>query len=284
VVETVAPGAGRPPEQTTPLLELITLRSLDADYEHVAERRRAAGEDPSTRRVPRRTAGLVLLAFGLLVTVAAVQTSRDSSANEASRASLIQQIDDRRDAVADLQKSLSRLQSEQLAQQRTLTRAQAQAQAARARVARMGARTGFAAVSGPGVQATVTSAPGSDSDHQVRDSDLALLADAISVNGQRLTVLSSFRNVGVGILVNSQPISPPYVFSVLGDPDTLPANLLSSAAGARWYALADSLGFSFQVHNAPSLTLPAAAPPQLRSAEEVGAKDRDTRTQGDATP
>jgi uncharacterized protein YlxW (UPF0749 family) len=289
MVETpTAPTAPRP-EQTMPLLALITQRSLDADYEHVAARKRAAGEDPSERRVPRRTAAIVLLAFGLLVTVAAVQTSRNASVDEASRTSLINQINLRRQSVAQLQRQLSKERSDQLALQRSLTRAQTQAQAAQARLARVGARTGFASVKGPGIQATVASAPGSDNNQLVRDSDLALLTDAlwaagaeaISVNGERLTVLSSFRNVGIGILVNSSPINPPYVFDVVGNPDTLPANLLSSSVGGRWYALKNSLGFKFEVRNAGSMTLPAAAPPQLRSARSAAPNDLDTRTQGD---
>jgi uncharacterized protein YlxW (UPF0749 family) len=290
MVETPTSPAA-PPEQTTPLLALITRRSLDADYEHVAARKRAAGEDPSERRLPRRTAAVVLLAFGLLVTVAAVQTSRNASADEASRSSLIDQINLRRESVAQLQRQLAQEQGDQLALQRDLTRTQTEAQAAQAQLARVGGRTGFASVTGPGIQATVASAPGSDNDHLVRDSDLALLTDAlwasgaeaISVNGERLTVLSSFRNVGIGILVNSRPVSPPYVFDVIGNPDTLPANLLSSSVGGRWYALKNSLGFSFDVRNAGSLTLPAGRPPQLRSVRQARLENPDTATQGDST-
>ena len=66
------------------------------------------GQDPSVRQVPRRTAAIVLLAFGLLVTVAAVQTSRNASVNAASRSSLIDQINLRRESVADQQRQLSR--------------------------------------------------------------------------------------------------------------------------------------------------------------------------------
>ena len=114
------------------------------------------------------------------------------------------------------------------------------AQAAQARLSRLEARTGFGAVKGPGIQVSVASAPGSDDNKLVRDSDLSLLTDAlwaagaeaISVNGERLTVLSAFRNVGIGILVNSQPVTPPYVFNVVGNPDTLPANLLASSVGS----------------------------------------------------
>ena len=273
-----------------PLLALITQRSLDADYEHVAARKRAVGEDPSERRVPRRTAAIVLLAFGLLVTVAAVQTSRNASVDEASRTSLINQINLRRQSVAHLQRQLSKERTDQLALQRSLTRAQTEAQAAQARLVRVGARTGFASVKGPGIQATVASAPGSNNNQMVRDSDLALLTDAlwaagaeaISVNGERLTVLSAFRNVGIGFLVNSSPINPPYVFDVVGNPDTQPANLHSSSVGGRWYALKNSLGFKFEVRNAGSMTLPAAATPQLRSARSAAPNDLDTRTQGDS--
>jgi uncharacterized protein YlxW (UPF0749 family) len=289
MAEPTTPRPARP-EQTTPLLALITQRSLDADYEHVAARKRAAGEDPSVRRVPRRTAALVLLAFGLLVTVAAVQTSRNASVDQASRSSLIDQVNLRRKAVAAQQRRLAQAQAEALALQRAVTRGTTESQATRARLTRIQARSGFASVTGPGIQATVASAPGSDANQLVRDSDLALLTDAlwgagaeaISVNGERLTVLSSFRNVGTGILVNSHPVTPPYVFDVVGDPATLPANLLSSPMGGRWYALKDSLGFSFDVRDAGSLTLPAAPPPRLRSARTADSDDLDTRTQGES--
>lgn len=276
-----------------PLLTLITQRSLDADYEHVAARRRAEGRSPETRQVPRRTAAAVLLVFGLLVTVAAVQTSRNASVNDASRESLIQQADLRRQTVDDLQRQVAQQQSETLALQRQLTAVSTAERAERAHVQRLQARTGFGAVRGPGVQATVSSAPGSAGNQLVRDSDLSLLADAlwaagaeaISVNGQRLTVLSAFRNVGVGILVNSQPINPPYVFSVVGNPDTLPANLLASPIGGQWYALKDSLGFRFDVNSGGTMTLPAARQQSLRSAEIATPKDGHTRTQtGDGAP
>jgi uncharacterized protein YlxW (UPF0749 family) len=285
---TPRPAAPLPQHVTEPLLELITQRSLDADYEHVA-RRRAAGEAPPARSVPRHTAALVLVVFGLLVTVAAVQTSRNASVDESSRASLIDQINLRRDGVARLQSELAREQSRQLRLRDQITGLETAEQASRSRLQRLGVRTGFGAVRGPGVQVTVASAPDSNASQTVRDSDLALLTDAlwaagaeaISVNGERLTVLSAFRNVGVGILVNSQPVNPPYVFSVVGDPATLPANLLASSAGGAWYALKDSLGFRFDVKNVGTMSLPAAPQVTLRSAKIGPQKDIETQTQGD---
>lgn len=281
------PAAARRPEHTMPLLALITQRSLDADYEHVAARRRAEGAPVDAHPVPRRTAAIVLLVFGLLVTVAAVQTSRNASVQDASRESLIQQVNLRREAGAQLQKQLAGQQSTDLTLRQQITTLETQNRAAQARLTRLAGRTGFAAVRGPGITATVSSAPGSAGNQLVRDSDLALLADAlwaagaeaISVNGQRLTALGAFRNVGVGILLNSQPINPPYVFSVIGDPDTLAADLLASPMGGKWYALKDSLGFRFDVQNGGTMSLPAARQQPLRFAEILTAKAGHTRTQ-----
>jgi len=284
---TGSPPAGSQPDYTMPLLTLITQRSLDADYEHVAARRRQAGAAPARHPLPRRTAAVVLVVFGLLVTVAAVQTSRNASVNDASRADLIDQVDARRQSLADLQRELSREQARTLALRSRLTTLSTAEQAARARLQRLEGRTGFGPVRGPGIEATVGNAPDAAGPGLIRDSDLTLLTDAlwgagaeaISVNGERLTALSAFRNVGVGILVNSQPINPPYVFSVVGDPDTLPANLLSSSVGGQWYALKDSLGLRFDVHDGGTMTLPAARQQPLRHAEPTPPQDGHPRTQ-----
>jgi uncharacterized protein YlxW (UPF0749 family) len=272
------PEGERPlPEHVTePLLALITQRSLDADYEHVAARRRAS-DHPSARPVPRRTAAMVLLVFGLLVTVAAVQTSRNASASHASRDSLVQQVNLRRAGLGTLQKQLSRADGQVLDLKAQLSSLSAAQRTTQTRIQRLQARTGFGAVRGPGIQVTVNSAPGSAGNQLVRDSDLTLLTDALwasgaeanSVNGQRMTTLGAFRNVGSGILLNSVPVNPPYVFSVIGNPDTLPANLLSSSIGEKWYALKASLGFRFDVRGGGTMVLPAADPQRLRSAEVV---------------
>ncbi|WP_151082247.1 DUF881 domain-containing protein [Nocardioides cynanchi] len=288
---TAPPAAPLPQHVTEPLLALITQRSLDADYEHVAARRRTTGVAAGTKSAPRHTAAIVLVVFGLLVTVAAVQTSRNASVDQSSRASLIDQINLRRQGVAKLQAQLANQQTRQLRLRDELTALATAQQATRSRIQRLDVRTGFGAVRGPGVQITVASAPDSNASETVRDSDLALLTDAlwaagaeaISVNGERLTVLSAFRNVGVGILVNSQPVFPPYVFSVVGDPNELPANLLSSSAGAAWYALKDSFGFRFDVKNGGTMDLPAAPPANLRSAKIIPPKNLDTQTKGDST-
>src|SRR4051812_22336862 len=171
------------PEHTMPLLALITQRSLDADYEHVAARRRASGDQAPRHPLPRRTAAVVLLVFGLLVTVAAVQTSRNASVNDASRADLIDQVNLRRASLADLQRELSREQNRGLALRSRLTTMSTAERAAQSRIQRLGGRTGFGAVRGPGIQATVANAPDAAGTELIRDSDLALLTDGLWAAG-----------------------------------------------------------------------------------------------------
>lgn len=276
-----------PVDVTTPLLTLITRRSLDADYEHVAARRRAGGEPPAR---PTRAAGAVLLVFGVLVTIAAIQTSRNAPEVDASRASLINQIDVRHTSVEQLQRQVARLTMTEANLRTRLSNSQAAVGLAQSKLQRLQVRTGYGPVHGPGVRATVTDPPNAEASHLVRDSDLALLADgfwgagaeAISVNGQRLTVLSSFRNVGFGILLNTQPITPPYVFSVIGNPATVQADLLANSAGARWYALKNTFGFGFKMVDGGTMNLPTAPARPLRSARVAPHTNPDTQTQEDA--
>ena len=274
-----------PEHVTQPLLALITQRSLDADYEHVAARR--ADRPTSERReLPRGTAAaVVLVIFGLLATVAAVETSRNAPASHASRESLIAQVNLRRQGLNQLQRTLNQQEVGVLALRATVSGLATQQRADAARIARLRTRAGFGAVRGPGIAITLNSAVDSGANELVRDSDLTLLTDAlwvggaeaISVNGKRLNVLGAFRNVGVQVLLNSQPINPPYNFQVIGNPDTLPANLLASSIGEKWYTLKDSLGFRFDVHDGGTMTLPAAPQPGLRSARVTTAPSEKSR-------
>jgi uncharacterized protein YlxW (UPF0749 family) len=287
------PDASAPlPEQVVmPLLDRIVRQSLDEDYEVVARRKRAerarprsrrpGGEGPGTRTTPtgrpRRVAAAVIAVFGLLVTVAAVQTARNAPETSAGRASLISQIQDRRTTVARLQARLDRLRTSNTGLRATLSTTTTEQQQLAARIERLEVGTGFAAATGPGVRITVDDAPGGDVTQVVRDSDLAILVDglwnagaeAISVNGKRLTALTAFRNVGPAIHINITPLVPPYTILVIGNPQTLAANLLDSTHGQEWYALKDSLGFEYQIEQADSLSLPAARLRRLRSVREL---------------
>jgi uncharacterized protein YlxW (UPF0749 family) len=255
----------------TPLLTLITQQSLDEDYRVVAERRAANGDEP--RRRPARTAALVVAAFGLLVTVAAVQTSQNEGVNDASRASLIGQIEASRAEIADLQRQIQQTRELNASLQGELDALSAELRAAQSRVARQQAVSGFGPVAGPGIQVTVDDAPNGEA---VADRDLRPLvnglwlagAEAIAINGQRLTSRSAIRNSGEAIQVNSRPLSPPYVVSAIGDPLTLQADLMETYSGRMFRDIADNLGFVWGMDNVDDMSLPAA-PARLQRLRNV---------------
>ena len=251
-----------------PLLTLITQQSLDEDYRVVAERRAAENGGTPPRRRPHRTAGLVVAAFGLLVTVAAVQTSQNEGVADASRTSLIQQIEASRDDVAHLQRRVVRLREHNLALQSDLDDLTADQQAAAARRQRVAAASGFGPVQGPGVRISVNDSP---SGERVTARDLRPLvnglweagAEAIAINGQRLTSRSAVKNSGDAIQIH-YPLSPPYVVQAIGDPLTLQANLMETSSGLLFRDIATNLGYPWTMDNVEDdMSLPAA-PARLR--------------------
>jgi uncharacterized protein YlxW (UPF0749 family) len=250
-----------------PLLTLITQQSLDEDYRHVAERRAAQGDEPARGR-RLGTAAVVVMAFGLLVTVAAVQNSQRAGVQSASRASLIANIDAHRADVAALQERIVDLRELDVSLQDNLDDVSAAAQAAIARSQRLAAVTGFGPVAGPGIRVTVDDADGV----AVRDRDLRPLVDglwnagaeAIAINGQRLTARSPIRNSGAAIHVNFRPLSPPYVVLAIGDPGTLQADLMETTSGLVFRDTAAHFGFPWTMDNVDRVSLPAAPQRLLR--------------------
>jgi uncharacterized protein YlxW (UPF0749 family) len=266
-----------PPHVTTPLLTLVTQQAVEEEYRQVAERR-AAGDAPPERPRSRMAGVAALAAFGILVSVAAVQNSRNAAVEDAGRATLIAQIEQQRstlqarqDEVADLTRENAALSDE--VDEQTTTRLQAQGA-----LRQLQATAGFLAVTGEGVRVTVEGNPVGDSSQQVRDADLALLVDglfaagaeAIAINDQRLNNLGAIRNTGAAIHVNTRPLTEPYVVRAIGDTRTLQADLLDTTHGADFFSLADQLGFVYDMQNVDQLSLPAARQRPLRWAREAG--------------
>lgn len=274
-----------------PLLTLITEESMERDYQLVALRRAARREpEPERRAVGRLGVVAVVAAFGVMVSLAAVQTSRNADTDNASRATLIDRIEARRERVQDLQARLSEQRTgNQRAEARLLDLGD-ELNAAESDVTALETVTGFVPVTGEGVRIELDNAPSADENAEIRDSDLATLvnalftagAEAVSVNGQRLTARSAIRNSGTAIEVNSVGIAPPYVVLAVGDSDTLASRLLDSGSGLEFSALAQQFGFVVDVENVDELRLPAA-PQRLRQLRSV-AQPTGGRVEGEPTP
>ena len=279
-----------PEHVTTPLLTLVTERSLDDGYRQAAERRADQGAAKAAGR-PAWVATAVVAVFGVLVTIAAVQTSRNADTADAGRATLIAQVRTERAAVERQQQEITELQRANINLEERRDDVAASQRAETARLRRLQAVTGYTAVTGEGVRVVVDDAPDGGENQLVRDEDLALLVDglwgagaeAISINDQRLTALSAIRNVGPAIHVNTRPVNPPYTVLAIGDTLTLQSNLLDTAHGQQFFDLADNLGFEYGMQNEQSLTLPAAPGPRLRHVES-GSTARQGRQQEEGAP
>lgn len=216
--------------------------------------------------------------FGLLIVTAAVQTSRNAVAAAKDREELIAQIRSRsakvdatRDRIVSTRREVDRLQERFFA-------TTSAGQAVSSRLDRLGTNAGSLPVQGPGVRVVVDDAPNASSAQQeVLDQDLQKLvnglwasgAEAIAINGQRLTNLSAIRHAGSAITVNYRSLARPYVVEAIGNPDTIPARFVETDHGAEWLDLQATFGLQFEMTSEESLTLPAASRLELRYATEA---------------
>ena len=293
------PRPAPPPDRVrTPLLTLLTQESLDRDYQAAADARAARGQDAAgaTDGAPGGAAGRsrhwvvvpVAVAFALLVTVAAVQTSRNADTVEASRAALIERIEGRRDVVSSRRAEAEQLRSDNAGAESVLRALGEDLAAAENRRLRLAADTGFVGVVGPGVRVVLDNTEQTAPENRVRDADLAMLVDAlwaadaeaISINGHRLTARSGIRNSGVPIKVNGIGIAPPYTVLAIGDVDRLAADMVLTDPGQDFLALVNQFAFSYEIDNLDEMRLPAAPSRLLRLRSATDASDQVGRREG----
>ncbi len=279
-----------PEHVTTPLLTLITTRSMDEDYAHVAQKRAAAGEARTQTTRPHWASLLAIAALGVMAAIVSVQTDRQSEVNELSRAALVEQITARRDDLRDLQAQVAQLADANQAAASNSTLLQTRLDDIASRVRRAELNTGYAPVSGPGVRITVDNPDGVNVNDEIRDEDLAFLVDglweagaeAIAVNDQRLNPLGGIRNTNRAIHVNGRPVIAPYVIQAIGDPQTLPARLLQTSQGQEWFSLVNFFGFVYGSEMVDDIRLPAAPERPLRDVIELNA-DPEGASEGEGS-
>ena len=261
------------------LIEYLSRHTLDEDYAWIARNR------PGRRSSLLVTVAMLgtLVLFGVLVFTAASQTTRNAGTADRDRSTLIDQVNARRaslqvrnDRVAALRKGNDQLETDLLAGRQT-------GAGTFERVRRLSVLTGAVRVEGPGVRVVVDDARNAVSDrNRVLDSDLQKLvnglweagAEAISVNGQRVTNLSAIRQAGLAINVNYRPLTAPYTVLAVGNPKTLPSRFAETTHGATWFDLQQQVGLRFEMKTDRSLVLPAADAMTLRYATRAKEESR----------
>lgn len=262
-----------PQRPTMGLLDHITAHSMDEGYAHASRR---AGRDQEPRSGRPGTAAMVVVGlFGLLLATAGVQTARTAVASEGEHQGLVTQIEARDASLQARRERIADLRAENKSLEEQALRTSVRGRAMSARLNRLAVQAGSVPVHGPGVQVVVDDAPNATGpQQQVLDRDLQKLvnalwlsgAEAISINGQRLTSLSAIRHAGSAITVNYRSLLRPYVVTAIGDPDTMPARFVETRPGSEWLNLEATFGLQFEMTTEKSLRVPAANHMTLRHA------------------
>jgi uncharacterized protein YlxW (UPF0749 family) len=272
-----------PPQATMGLLDYVTAHSLDEDYAHVAEQRESDPEAAAGRRRLRVASVTALALFGVLVATAGIQTARSEPVRQSSREALVAKAQDQRAELDEARAQVVKLRRAVDRTQAATLEASEAGRILQAQLSELGVLTGADAATGPGVRIVVDDNPQPATDRQVVfDKDLQVLvnglwsagAEAVSVNGQRVTSLTSIRTAGEAITVNLRSLSRPYTVTALGDPNQLPARFVESSAGSWWLNLRSVYGLQFTMTSEESLTVPAAPTPTLRHARRPGSEDQ----------
>ena len=267
------------------LLTSMLERPLDPGYAIAAERRGHAG---LPRATSLRSPGLVLFAIlvGVLVGIAAVQLRGGDTTKQRTRASLIERIQQEQAVVSTRAGEAGALRSEIAALDAETLREVSDALAAE--VERLSLVAGAVPVQGPAFVVTVDDAPTTDddatgpdpradsasTDGKVIARDLQILtnslweagAEAVSINGQRLTTTASIRFAGQAILVDYRPLKRPYVLTSIGDPGALPARFADGNGGTYLSTLKSSFGIRADTAVRKQVTIPASATLGTRAA------------------
>ena len=278
---------GRRPDESMTLLTSMMERPLDRGYAAAAERREAQGLSRSTGT---RTATVVVasVVVGLLLSVGAVALRRPSTSAQKARAEVISQVQARRSTV-DRQSAQLRALQAQVDTLQAQALAPGQGDQARAQLVTLSLASGAEPVTGPGVRMVLDDAPDSggnsadanprtqpgEQDGKVLSKDLQIVvnglweagAEAISVNGQRLTSRSAIRFAGEAILVNYRPLNRPYRIEAIGSANQIQSGFAESDAGSYARALHDNYDIRVSMDPVKSMTLPAAPSLTVRSAQ-----------------
>jgi uncharacterized protein YlxW (UPF0749 family) len=284
----------RPPDASMGLLNEIVARALEPDYARVAERART-GPEPSTAERVRRTGSALVIAIllGATTMVAVLQLREPPEVGESPRELLAREIGDRTAEAAALAATRDELTAEIAAIQEAVLSTD---QGFFARLAETEVLSGASPVSGPGLVVVLDDGPDAatedDPAARVQDVDLQVLtnglwaagAEAIAVNGHRLTSLSAIRSASQAILVDLSPILPPYRVEAIGDVTAMQTAFARSTAANHLTFLSGTYGISVDISSETSLRLPGAPSATLRHADALPgvASSEQSSTKGDS--
>lgn len=276
------------PDASMSLLNNVMDHSLDDGYAEASARRRADGSAGLPRTLKSKlglAAGLVLAA--LVVTLGAAEARISAPVVAKEREELIDRIDAETEAADTLESEVDELRTDVSERQRKALEQHGGDQGQLVALL-----AGATPVEGPGVKLVVDDAKDTDQGGggprestgfadtgRVRDRDMQRVvnglwesgAEAIAINGQRLTALSAIRAAGDAILVDNRPLVPPYTVLAVGDGKKLATAFQDSADGQYLQALKESFDIRTSISDQAKVGLPAAPSLIVRTAEPKAA-------------
>jgi len=226
-------------------------------------------------------AAIVLALAGALFATAAVETHRGDAAAKHDKRQLLAQVALQTAATDELQRQVTTLDG-QVTQARDKALSVTDRDGAlRAKLATLEQVDGAVAVQGTGVRVVLDDAPsshdaGRDGSGIIVDSDLQRTvnglfvagAQAVSINGQRLTAQTAIRSAGGAILVDYRALSPPYTVDAIGPP-TMGASFIAGPTADLFRTDHLLYGLGFTVYDHQRLTLAPAANVVVRYAHPL---------------
>ncbi|HEU0285777.1 MAG TPA: DUF881 domain-containing protein [Nocardioidaceae bacterium] len=310
---------GRRPDESMTLLTSMLERPLDPGYQDAADRREAAG---LPRATSTRTVLVVLLAIltGFLFAVAAQSLRPKPTAAASLKQQLVSRIEAFQKHASDQEARVAAV-SKQVRDYEALALQQSGSADLTGTIKQLEVDAAAVPLTGPGLTMTIDDAPSTDVDGnagsrpssdfeqgQVTSGDLQIIvnglwgagAEAISINGHRLSSTAAIRFAGRAIIVDFRPLSRPYVITALGDAGAMQQLFEPSFAGVYLSELMHQYKIRSSIAAADSLTVPGdsaarlevakplndtvgSSPPSVPSAPSVsGTSDPQTSKRGPA--
>ena len=280
---------GRRNDSMTLITEMME-RPLDPGYAAAAERRQASGL-PAATGLRSLTLIIAAVLIGALLAASALALRAPTTAASKVKQDLVGRIEDQR-AHADVQtRRIATLRNEINTAQAAALSQQSQTGLS-TDLSKLELAAGTVPVTGPGLVLTVDDAPPpaepvapdanprtvtAPDQGKVIARDLQIIvnglweagAEAISINGHRLTSRAAIRSAGAAILVDYRPLTRPYVITAIGDPGSLGVEFADNSGGSYLQSLKNNYQIRGDVQNRTSVVVPGEPTLSLQKAQPV---------------
>jgi uncharacterized protein YlxW (UPF0749 family) len=271
------------------LLTSMIERPLDPGYQDAADRREAAG---LPRATSTRTVLVVLLAIltGFLFAVAAQSLRPKPTAAATLKQQLVSRIEAFQKHASDQEAKIASVGKE-VREYEALALQQSGSNDLTGTIKKLEVDAAAVPLTGPGLTLTIDDAPSTAVDGnsgsrpssdfeqgRVTSGDLQIIvnglwgsgAEAISINGHRLSSTAAIRFAGRAIIVDFRPLARPYVITALGDSRSMQQLFEPSFAGVYLSELTQQYKIRSSLAAADSLTVPGDSAARLEVAEPLG--------------